>query len=402
MTIRNRSRIIQTASGGHFKALKLGVGDYDQGPLSGLETCTDVNDSSGGDNPLFIKKLASHSGVVNGKIGSAYEATNVLHTWDFSTHGYPIGWPSDAVAQTAVLSRANPSKPVLDVVQFLGELKDVPHMVLQLGNFLKWLNRPRNTRFVDSKGMGLMTDQQWSQHFGSVPRWAGEIYLNWKFGFEPLISDLLKLFDFTEAVDRRIEELNGIFSGKGLRKKVKVAEHMLTWDLNDQYVSDAYQTTCKVNLKITETFEKWGTVTYSPTQATPHLFGSEQRDLARSLVFGQNLSISTIWELLPWTWLIDWFSNTGDFLSATRNTLGLSASNVCIMEHFTRKAEFNGFSRNDFGATYKANPSDLLDTKSRVVMGSLPQLGLRLGFLSLDQMSILSSLQVSKFRHLAR
>lgn len=402
MTIRTRSRNIEYNPGGHYTALKTGVGDYDQGPLWGSEVTIDVDDLPGQDHNFSCEKKGSVWGIVNGQIGSAYKATSVVHFAGSGAPGYPVGWPSDSYAQTNVLARANPSRPIVDVLAFLGEMRDFPHMILQLGNFLKWLNRPRNLRYVDSKGFGLMSDQEWSKHFGQIPRWTGEVYLNWKFGWEPLLSDLLKLFDFTEAVDNRIKEIEGLRSAGGLRKKVKVAQATVLEPSNGLYVSSAYQTSARVNVNIHKTFEKWGTVRYMPTAATPQLFGDDLRKQAQSLVFGQNLSISTLWELMPWSWLIDWFSNTGDFLSATRNALGVTASSVNIMEHITQRIEFNGFQVNNYGCTYSVPPGDVYDRKTRVVMGNLPQLNVRLPFLSGDQLSILGALNVSKFRHVAR
>jgi len=40
---------------------------------------------------------------------------------------------------------------------------------------------------------------------------------------------------------------------------------------------------------------------------------------------------SELWQLMPWSWLIDWFSNTGEFLDAHRNSVPAEPSLVNVM-----------------------------------------------------------------------
>jgi hypothetical protein len=64
---------------------------------------------------------------------------------------------------------------------------------------------------------------------------------------------------------------------------------------------------------------------------------------ARFLVHGWDLSgaaiASTIWELIPWSWLSDYFFNVGDYLAANRNGANVIAEMACVMHHHRTVAQ---------------------------------------------------------------
>jgi hypothetical protein len=57
------------------------------------------------------------------------------------------------------------------------------------------------------------------------------------------------------------------------------------------------------------------------------------KDWARNLTFGLNShgALAAAWELTPWSWLADWFSNVGDVIAATNNSVPCTWSNLCYM-----------------------------------------------------------------------
>jgi hypothetical protein len=72
-----------------------------------------------------------------------------------------------------------------------------------------------------------------------------------------------------------------------------------------------------------------------------------------SILFGLELSPDTLWNAAPWTWAIDWVSNTGDVISNISDwaTDGLVMKWGYVMEHtiskltytFDRKPRIYGF-----------------------------------------------------------
>jgi hypothetical protein len=59
----------------------------------------------------------------------------------------------------------------------------------------------------------------------------------------------------------------------------------------------------------------------------------EMRNFARRLSAGitNHGALETAWELTPWSWFIDWFSNVGDIVAATNNTVGCSWGRIAFM-----------------------------------------------------------------------
>jgi len=64
---------------------------------------------------------------------------------------------------------------------------------------------------------------------------------------------------------------------------------------------------------------------------------SNLQSYARSLALGLNSGtmVDTVWNLLPWSWLINWFSNVDEIVSLTQNSLGSHPENVRLMRHTT-------------------------------------------------------------------
>jgi hypothetical protein len=162
--------------------------------------------------------------------------------------------------------------------------------------------------------------------------------LSWKWGLAPLISDLRKLLRFQELVEARFKTLDRLRKGETLRKrvnldsgskKVKSGRFVVqSWQvLFDGYWDDHY------------THEVWGTVQwYTPSWSG--LAKATDRELmarAKSTVAGMNSRSATmaLWELVPWSWLADWFSNVGDIIAACGNSTDLQFRGLCIMQHMT-------------------------------------------------------------------
>lgn len=64
--------------------------------------------------------------------------------------------------------------------------------------------------------------------------------------------------------------------------------------------------------------------------------------LAKRLTFGLTSyeALATAWELMPWSWFVDWFGHVGEFIAATNNTLGCDVSSICLMRTTTSRSEY--------------------------------------------------------------
>jgi hypothetical protein len=344
------------------------------------EKCTDVPD---GDriytNQFDMHKILNYVGHVEGKTSNYWIANQRLETRNYTLEGRTIpGMPSDASAATAALARANPNRPQVSIWQFLGELRDAPKMIFQIGDIL------RRVTLAQRKGKA----------FVPTARDVASGYLGWTFGWDPLIQDLGKLFDFSEAVDNRIKELNALRSGD-LRRTVTTfsTEFDEDWDIG--YMSPLYQSNARGTLRSRIAAKQWVRIRYKPSALTLAQLGGDLRDRARSLVFGHQAHIVDVWNLIPWTWLLDWFSDCGDFLEANRNHLGVIVDDIAVMTHITAKPISFAWTSNPFGATFTvATDREASWKRRRRVYG--PSVSAYVPFLSHKQWSILSALAVTR------
>lgn len=83
------------------------------------------------------------------------------------------------------------------------------------------------------------------------------------------------------------------------------------------------------------TKEVWGTAQWkiAPDAVLPQLGFGPLRNLALRLNYGitSHEALATAWELMPWSWLADWFSNIGDVIAATNNSVPLLWQKICVM-----------------------------------------------------------------------
>jgi hypothetical protein len=70
---------------------------------------------------------------------------------------------------------------------------------------------------------------------------------------------------------------------------------------------------------------------FGPTKRPPSV--DEIRHKAFRSAFGLEASLSTVWEALPWSWFIDWFSDLGDYCQAHRNAVGATPGQCFRMVH---------------------------------------------------------------------
>lgn len=195
-------------------------------------------------------------------------------------------------------NRMKPAKPTMSLGVFLGEARDLP-------------------RLLQARLAGIKS--------------ISDVYLAAQFGWRPLLNDILDMLNFVERGQKQIEFiLNNI--GKPLWRSYSIPTSVIEEDL----YSSVGNTECwstptwgytyfggspdysrysnRLSLKLTT--DVWATgvfVYYFNNGRIP-----ERSELIGSLL-GLKLTPSLAWELIPWSWLIDWYSNLGEVLSNLSN-----------------------------------------------------------------------------------
>ncbi len=349
--------------------------------LSTRDTCDDSTGSSS-DHPLKIVH-EDYSSVVplNGRIEDGTIYWEYLNWYPDAALGtlahLTTSTPSTASDITKALALSNPSRATVSIPNFIYELKDLPGMYKDI-LYLK-------SQFYNLK---------------NLPRYNPKVGANWflaiKFGWIPLFNDIRRMLSFQISVDRKLNELERLYSNGGLKRRIK---HGLGSDHRESTSFVVMDTrlggtpTCK--LQRTTSVERWATVRWKPTKLPKAHTPEDMRKLARRLVFGlDSLSAVQVWNAVPWSWLTDWFTNVGDFLQAHDNTVPAAPGPVNLMTRteskylWTRTGTFAKWSGGEGSATLKT----LERTQGNASLAaSLP-------LLSGGQLSILGALALQRMR----
>lgn len=379
-------------------------------PVGTKDTCYDAVGLTNQDNNLDLVHDTRYLCQLNGT------KLNYDGTVKYQFIDYPCGWapgpfstlsryPVPTTAQkgvfsTAIAAKTNPSVPHVSVPTVIGELRDIPGMIKGWGDELRRLT-PK-----------------------TAGRAAANGWLSWVFGIRPMVSDLSKMMNFVQATQARIKWLNRLRSEKHIHRKCMLetdeAEVLGTTNISVQSLGGSVSAYRDVRY----TKKVWGSCTWKvlpdavipSVEPNPEWLGrygallspvvsllKMRTTMAERLTYGftVNDALSTLWELTPWSWLVDWFAGIGNWLDANNNTLPLRVSNICLMR--TLKSE----------TTYRVRPAPYSDTwisikpgpwteveerKERYVLANpdvLPALSL-LPALNGGQLSILASLAVVK------
>lgn len=160
------------------------------------------------------------------------------------------------------------------------------------------------------------------QRFTPQLKSAGNYFLAEKFGWEPLLRDV-RSFVFTQLnMQKRLEQLMRD-NGKAVRRKIVLLDDV---DAEGQTETTGYGNLNPVMLtqfyrsqpKCLDTWKRTRKVTASGRfrywlPSGPGAVGWNGGMKAR--IFGFRPTPSVVYNAVPWTWLIDWFSNVGDVIN---------------------------------------------------------------------------------------
>lgn len=199
----------------------------------------------------------------------------------------PAAWSAEAYR------KMKPTSPDFSAVNSIYELKDLPGMV-----------RRRAERILS--------------------RDAASDWLNLQFGWRPLLNDIKNLIQTQQNLEKRIAQLLRD-DGKPVRRRVTLVDSMTDpvvvevtnrgqqARMNPSFVDRFYlkPTTCRDVSFVTD--RVWASARFRywlPRGPGGIVY---KKKLIRAL-YGFDVSPSVIYNMIPWTWLIDWFANVGDIL----------------------------------------------------------------------------------------
>lgn len=200
-----------------------------------------------------------------------------------------------ALGGTAI-SRCEPTNPTMSLSQTIGELRGGPKSVASVPGL---------------EGIRALKERS------KLAKSAGSEYLNVKFGWMPLVSDVRS---FARAAMNSEQIIAQYRKGSGTKIRKGYSYPKENTVTQYQGTMSAYNADFPFLLQgmetVTQTSEVWfkGAFRYHvPMSDNQNNLIAEHASNARKL-YGLTLDPETLWNLAPWSWLGDWFMNTGDIM----------------------------------------------------------------------------------------
>jgi hypothetical protein len=243
---------------------------------------------------------------------------------------------------------------------------------------------------------------------------ASSEYLNYQFGIAPMISDISDVLTLTNRYEKILQQFKRD-QGRLVRRRLTLVDEYYrdekarysgpvycyagNWNTKQQmFYADYIDVTRKGKHKV------WFSGAYSlayPKDLDPLL----KQIIEFNRVYGVLPSASTAWELIPFSFLVDWFTNVGDII---KNVSYLGPATSLSYGYIMREDTFEEEHFAPFGPDYhwtRQNDSSrikLSQTASHVVKRRIKAspfgFSTDFGNLSEKQKSILTALGVSRLR----
>jgi hypothetical protein len=220
------------------------------------------------------------------------------------------------------IARCKPTNPPVDAATAIGELyrEGLPHLI----GANSWKDRA-----VTAKS-------------------AGSDYLNVQFGWRPLIGEISNFAETVSKFDTVLAQYERD-AGKVVRRRYEFPEERTYSEVNVSNINEARAvylpfdnnlntgsipgTVYRTRETVRNTWFSGAFTYYLPRGYDSRDKVSKLRLMADRL--GIQASPDTVWELTPWSWAVDWFSNAGDVISNVSDfaTGGLVMRYGYVMEH---------------------------------------------------------------------
>jgi hypothetical protein len=369
MTVFNRSRdrFNEPEEQGSYTDLVTHVEHKQSITSDWYDHCDDVIGDYGRDHDLNVWH---HNSVICRISGAGYY-------YEYNRFGVTHNPVSDlgsfrntgAVAQDAA-ARTNPSRPHVNLPNYLFELRDTAELLYIAGR--------------------------------NLIQKSASYYLSYQFGWKPLIQDVLAFLTLHDAAERRSDELRRLSSSRGLRRRVDLG--------HDTFESSGSREQLESFLfgmwgtpHIETDIHYWAVCDWRPSTWYEGLTNAEKSQQMRRQLIGIDSSqiLLEVWESLPWSWLFDWCSDISGWMIANNNSVAhLSHAVLVMVEQKTKRKwkdlSFSGFPNGKPEAIDPTNPEQVSHRKFRRL--AYPTLTATIPFLTGRQLSILGSLAVTRLR----
>lgn len=214
-------------------------------------------------------------------------------------------------------ARTRPGNPVASVGQFVLELRDLPSVPFKRS--MKGMSGAvrRSNGSLKNVPKVLMNELSDFSNLGSE-------YLNVVFGWKPFVRDLQGMYNLWKSLDKQLAQIVRN-NGRSQRRRAKLKQESdVISDQKSFPVFGANLYSAPGNVGASPFGTQWRSSTRTTEEVwyagsyryyIPDVGSSQWTRRAKLALFGALPTPELIWEVMPWSWLIDWFSNVGDVIS---------------------------------------------------------------------------------------
>lgn len=279
------------------------------------------------DNALQLWKTEERNPVLNGSYYNGANKTIEFTDCPFTRNDSPEdpktywdGVDGSFLSRISSISlettlKTSPSQPHLLLGQSLYELRDLPSLIRTKG--MCWLE--------------------------VIPA----AHLSWRFAIAPMISDVKKLLSLQLAVMRRFNYLVKLSSGRWVKKRVTIGKDARAVNRGTQIrQSNGALITARKTTVFTK--KEWVSTSWKLDPFSNFRMPADRRDLwhkCQRLCLGVNGfgAFQAAWELIPWSWLIDWYMPVGDYIASMNNSVPALQSSCCYMRTSTSLSTYDNY-----------------------------------------------------------
>ncbi len=243
-----------------------------------------------------------------------------------------------------------------------------------------------------------------------IHRMAGAEYLNAQFGWLPLISDIRKAVTSLMRADSILSQLQRD-SGRIVRRRFSFEPQMTTavTTSNPSSTPLRFVAANQLNLRSgslnlthnTRSYSRaWfaGAFSYYFPGFDSYAESVKSYQMMAQVLLGSDINPSVLWEIAPWSWLLDWKFKVGQMLSSAQLPAdGLVVRYGYLMRHTTVEVTSTPTIPVSFRNGWDVLPSITLRSELKERVQSTPYgFGTDLGTLTAKQWSILAALGMTK------
>jgi len=251
----------------------------------------------------------------------------------------------------------------------------------------------------------------------------GSEYLNIEFGWKPFVQYLQKAYKLQQSINSKLAQLIRD-NNKPVRRKVTLKRELTNEEVDNtiatlqgypypfygEVFDDSIDPTtssfkCAKTRQTSEEIWAIGRSRYYIPDVTDDQWSTK----AKLALFGLNPTPSLLWQVMPWSWLIDWFSNVGDVIAnlSSNGIADLTYDYAYLMRHRkkvtrwdaplpgSRIDPFGNMNRTDWPGSRSLSTIVTEEHKERIAATPFG-FGLQLSDLSVRQAAILAALGLSR------